>query len=60
MNQTLTPMGCRLLRSSILQPSTQIDVLTARYDAVSEMSSKEDMFFQARQGRYTEVAENKS
>jgi DNA mismatch repair protein MSH4 len=50
MNETLTPMGSRLLRSSILQPSIQAEVLTQRYDAVEEMSNREDMFFQIRQG----------
>lgn len=49
MNETLTPMGSRLLRSSILQPSTQAEVLTQRYDAVEEISNREDMFFQIRQ-----------
>jgi DNA mismatch repair protein MSH4 len=51
MNETLTPMGSRLLRSSILQPSTQRDVLKQRYDAVYELFIKEDMFFQTRLGR---------
>jgi DNA mismatch repair protein MSH4 len=50
MNETLTPMGSRLLRSSILQPSTQAYVLTQRYDAVEEISNREDMFFQIREG----------
>jgi DNA mismatch repair protein MSH4 len=50
MNETLTPMGSRLLRNSILQPSTQADVLTQRYDAVDEISNREDMFFQIRKG----------
>lgn len=50
MNETLTPMGSRLLRSSILQPSTQSEVLTQRYNAVEEISNREDMFFQIRQG----------
>ena len=50
LNETLTPMGSRLLRSSILQPSTQEEVLTQRYDAVEEISNREDMFFQIRQG----------
>ncbi|KAE9381271.1 DNA mismatch repair protein-like protein MutS [Stipitochalara longipes BDJ] len=48
MNETLTPMGSRLLRSNILQPSTQKDVLNQRYDAVHEFTIKEDMFFQTR------------
>jgi DNA mismatch repair protein MSH4 len=50
MNETLTPMGSRLLRSNILQPSTQRDVLNQRYDAVHEFTIKEDMFFQTRLG----------
>jgi DNA mismatch repair protein MSH4 len=48
MNETLTRMGSRLLRSSILQPSTQSDVLIQRYDALDELSNREDMFFHIR------------
>ncbi|KAH8770262.1 DNA mismatch repair protein-like protein MutS [Hyaloscypha finlandica] len=48
MNETLTPMGSRLLRSNILQPSTQKAVLNQRYDAVHEFTIKEDMFYQTR------------
>jgi DNA mismatch repair protein MSH4 len=55
MNETLTPMGSRLLRSTILQPSTQKNVLTQRYDAVHELSTKEDMFFQTRLGQFNRV-----
>lgn len=51
MNETLTPMGSRLLRSNILQPSTQKAVLNQRYDAVHEFTIKEDMFYQTRLGR---------
>ncbi|KAL2072725.1 hypothetical protein VTL71DRAFT_12068 [Oculimacula yallundae] len=51
MNQTLTPMGARLLRSNILQPSTQEKVLVERYDAVEELATKENMFHQLREGR---------
>lgn len=51
MNETLTPMGSRLLRSSILQPSTQAEVLNQRYEALEELSTREDMFFQTRQGK---------
>lgn len=50
MNETLTPMGSRLLRSNILQPSTQSTLITARYDALAELSENDDMFLQARQG----------
>ena len=55
MNETLTPMGSRLLRSTILQPSTQKDVLNQRYDAIHELSIKEDMFFQTRVGQFIRV-----
>lgn len=52
LNETLTPMGSRLLRSTILQPSTQIEsVLIPRYEAVQELAMKEDMFFEVRKGR---------
>ena len=53
MNETLTPMGSRLLRSCILQPATQLEVLHPRFDAVDELATKEDMFFQVRQGKFT-------
>jgi DNA mismatch repair protein MSH4 len=50
MNETLTHMGARLLRSSILQPSTLKSVLTLRYEALEELTMKEEMFFATRQG----------
>lgn len=50
MNQTLTPMGSRLLRSNILQPSTQREVLEHRWDAVAELTGNVDMFLQVRRG----------
>lgn len=49
MNETLTPMGARLLRSNILQPSTLESVLSLRYEAVEELATKEEMFFSLRQ-----------
>jgi DNA mismatch repair protein MSH4 len=51
MNETLTPMGSRILRSNILQPSTREDLLTHRYDAVGELATKEEMFFDTRNGK---------
>lgn len=48
MNETLTPMGSRILRSNILQPSTLEDVLKHRWDAVEELTAKEDTFFGTR------------
>ncbi|RDW70717.1 MutS family protein MSH4 [Aspergillus mulundensis] len=50
LNETLTPMGSRLLRANILQPSTEATKLTARYEAVEDLSTKEEMFFSVRQG----------
>ena len=50
LNETLTPMGSRLLRANILQPSVEASKLTARYEAVEDLSTKEEMFFSVRQG----------
>lgn len=49
LNETSSPMGARLLRSNILQPSTERAKLAARYNAVEDLSSKEDMFVSVRQ-----------
>jgi len=51
LNETLTPMGSRVLRSNILQPSTQESLLKNRYEAVGELASKEEMFFDTRNGK---------
>ena len=50
MNQTLTPMGARLLKNNLLQPLTSRSDLEHRYDALEELASKEDVFFAVRQG----------
>jgi DNA mismatch repair protein MSH4 len=50
LNETLTPIGSRLLRSNILQPSTEPDKLNGRYDALEELTTKEEMFYSVRQG----------
>ncbi|KAL3476769.1 muts domain V-domain-containing protein [Aspergillus californicus] len=49
LNETLTPMGARLLRANILQPSTEDPKLVQRYEAVEDLSTKEEMFFSVRQ-----------
>lgn len=49
LNETRTPMGARLLRANILQPSTERVKLTARYNAVEDLSTKEAMFVSVRQ-----------
>jgi len=51
LNETLTPMGQRFLRSNILQPSTDFAKLSDRYEALVELGLKEEMFFALRQGR---------
>jgi DNA mismatch repair protein MSH4 len=48
LNETLTPMGARLLRSNILQPLTEPETLNSRYDALEELTTKEGMFFATR------------
>ncbi|CAO3593979.1 unnamed protein product [Absidia cylindrospora] len=45
MNHTTTPMGARLLRTTILQPCTDPDIINARLDAVEELLKKESEFF---------------
>ena len=50
LNQTQTPMGARLLRSNILQPLTNPETLNLRYDALEEITTKEDLFFGIKQG----------
>lgn len=49
LNETLTPMGARLLRSNILQPVTSPETLNKRFEAVEELSTKEELFFAVRQ-----------
>jgi DNA mismatch repair protein MSH4 len=51
LNETLTPMGARLLRSNILQPLTDPETLNTRYDALEELTTKEEMFFATRSGQ---------
>lgn len=48
LNETLTPMGTRLLRSNILQPLTDKQTLNTRYDGLEELSTREEMFFGTR------------
>ncbi len=50
LNQTLTPMGARLLKSNVLQPMIDVQYLEERFDAVEELTIKEDVFFAVRQG----------
>ncbi|PUU80668.1 DNA mismatch repair protein MutS [Tuber borchii] len=49
LDNTVTAMGARLLRASILQPLTDLSTLNARLDSVEEFTQHEDMFSQARQ-----------
>lgn len=51
VNETLTPMGARLLRNNILQPLTDPDVLNTRYAAVEDLTTKEELFFATRAGQ---------
>ena len=50
LNETLTPMGSRFLRSNILQSSTDAAKLEERFDALEELTMKEKMFFDVREG----------
>ena len=50
LNHTQTAMGARRLRINVLQPSTDQALLKRRYEAVEELSTKEEVFFAVRQG----------
>lgn len=50
LNQTQTAMGARVLKSNVLQPLTSAAYLTKRYDALEELTTREDVFFAVRQG----------
>lgn len=50
LNQTLTPMGARQLRTFILQPSTDPTKINARLNAVEELTAKAHVLKAARQG----------
>lgn len=45
LNHTVTPMGSRLLRTNILQPSTDEALIQRRLDAVQELVSQENLLF---------------
>ena len=55
LNSTQTPMGTRLLRSSILQPLIDKETLELRYDALEELTTKEAMFFGVRNGDFVQL-----
>ncbi|EFP77163.2 uncharacterized protein PGTG_03119 [Puccinia graminis f. sp. tritici CRL 75-36-700-3] len=48
LNHTYTPMANRLLRSNLLAPPTEIEVIDGRLDAVQELIELEDSFFNLR------------
>jgi len=43
LNHTQTPQGHRLLRSTLLQPSTSSSEITDRHDAVEELSAEGEL-----------------
>ena len=51
LNDTLTPMGQRFLRSNILQPLTDAAKLLERYNAVEELKFNGELFEAVRQGQ---------
>jgi DNA mismatch repair protein MSH4 len=51
MRKMQTPMGLRMLRSTILQPSTVLnEVITPRLDAVQELTENQTLFDSCRKG----------
>lgn len=51
LNRTLTPMGSRILRNNIIQPSTQSHILSRRFAAVGELSREDASFFEVQNGK---------
>ncbi|KFH69849.1 hypothetical protein MVEG_04653 [Podila verticillata NRRL 6337] len=49
LNQTLTSMGNRLLRTNILQPSKDKRAITSRLDSVELLSRNEELFYSVRE-----------
>ncbi|KAI7858222.1 muts domain V-domain-containing protein, partial [Circinella umbellata] len=45
LDHTVTPMGSRLLRTNLLQPSTNINVIQGRLDTIQELVSRESLLF---------------
>lgn len=52
LNQAMTPMGARLLKNNILQPSTDRTKIEQRWDAVEELCSNEELFYTVRDGSF--------
>ncbi|CCC07907.1 putative MSH4 protein [Sordaria macrospora k-hell] len=44
LNSTLTPQGHRLLRTTLLQPSTDKEEIIERYESVEELSTNKELF----------------
>jgi DNA mismatch repair protein MSH4 len=51
LNRTTTPMGSRILRSNILQPSTQAAVLNPRFEAVGELVHEDGLIERVQDGK---------
>jgi DNA mismatch repair protein MSH4 len=56
LNQTLTPMGARRLRTFVLQPSTDIEKINSRLDAVEELAKDGQALYATRHGSSLTVA----
>lgn len=48
LNETGTRMGARLLKNNILQPSTDQAKIEKRWQAVKELSSRQELFYTIR------------
>ena len=55
LDKTLTKMGARLLRSSILQPLIDQEVIEKRHDALEELTTHADIFVAVRRGRWARL-----
>lgn len=50
LNETMTKMGARLLKNNVLQPSTDRIKIEKRWEAVQELTTREEIFLALREG----------
>ena len=51
LNQTVTPMGSRLVRANLLQPLTEKRKIEKRFDAIEDFLGHEEIFSAVRKGK---------
>ena len=55
LNHCKTGAGSRMLRAALIQPSTDMDTITARHDCVVELLAREDALVDLQMTMHTQV-----